>query len=78
MKRFAAVLLAGGRSTRMGTNKALLDYQGMPIWRFQMDKLIQLGPDQLFFSVQSGMEFPSGSWTFVHDRSAGHRSARRS
>lgn len=53
----------------MGTSKALLDYQGSPLWLFQMKKLIQLSPGQIFFSVPAGMEFPSGSWTFVHDRS---------
>ena len=53
----------------MGMNKALLDYEGTPLWRFQMEKLIQLRPDQLFLSVQAGMAFPSGAWTFVHDRS---------
>jgi len=69
MKKFAAVLMAGGRSMRMGTSKALLDYNGTSLWRFQMDKLIKLRPDQLIFSIQPGMEFPSGPWTFVHDRS---------
>jgi molybdopterin-guanine dinucleotide biosynthesis protein A len=67
-KTFAAVLLAGGRSTRMKTNKAFLDFHGMPMWRFQMEKLERLGPDELFFSVQPGMDFPPGAWTFVGDR----------
>jgi molybdenum cofactor guanylyltransferase len=71
MKKFAAVLLAGGRSSRMRTNKALIEYEGTPMWRFQIDKLAKLDPDQLFFSVHPGMEFPAGPWTFVHDRSAG-------
>ena len=70
MKKFAAVLLAGGRSSRMRTNKAFLKYDGMPMWRFQIDKLVKLSPDQLFFSVQQGAEFPPGPWRFVHDRSA--------
>lgn len=70
-EKFAAVLLAGGRSSRMRTSKASIEYEGMPMWRFQIDKLAKLGPDQLFFSVQSGMEFPPGPWTFVHDRVAG-------
>ncbi|MGB9276713.1 MAG: molybdenum cofactor guanylyltransferase [Terrimicrobiaceae bacterium] len=69
MRKFAAVLLAGGRSTRMGTNKASLDYDGQPLWCFQMEKLLRLNPGQLFFSVRPGMGFPRGSWTFVHDRS---------
>lgn len=53
----------------MGMNKALLDYDGQPLWRFQMEKLLRLNPAQLFFSVRPGMGFPRGSWTFVHDRS---------
>lgn len=69
MKSFAAVLLAGGRSARMRTNKALLSHKGMPLWRLQMGKLAQLHPDQLFFSIRPAMKFPSGPWTFIHDRS---------
>lgn len=69
MKNFGAVLLAGGRSTRMRANKALLDYNGIPIWRFQMNKLVELGPDELYFSVQPATVFPQGPWEFVHDRS---------
>ena len=42
-EEFAAVLLAGGRSSRMGTNKASIEYEGMPMWRFQIDKLATLG-----------------------------------
>ena len=71
MKKLAAVLLAGGRSTRMGISKALLDHEGTPLLLFQMKKLVQLCPDQLFFSVQPETEFPPGPWTFVHDRSPG-------
>lgn len=71
MRKFAAVLLAGGRSSRMRTNKALIEYKGLPLWRFQIDKLAQLDPDQLFLSVPPDLEFPSGPWRFVHDRAAG-------
>jgi molybdenum cofactor guanylyltransferase len=69
VNKLAAVLMAGGRSKRMGISKALLDYKGTPLWLFQMEKLVQLHPDRIFFSVPPDMEFPSGSWTFVHDRS---------
>jgi molybdenum cofactor guanylyltransferase len=67
-ERFGAVLLAGGRSSRMRTNKAFLEHEDTPLWRFQIDKLVKLDPDELFFSVQPGMQFPAGPWTFVHDR----------
>ena len=53
----------------MGANKALLLYDGQPLWRFQIEKLIRLNPEQLFFSVRPDMRFPRGPWTFVHDRS---------
>ena len=69
MKKFAAVLLAGGRSTRMGMNKALIDWNGTPLWRFQMDKLLNLRPKELFFAIQPTMNFPAGPWSFVYDRS---------
>ena len=52
----------------MGMSKASLDYMGTPLWLFQMKKLIQLRPGQIFFSVPPDMEFPPGSWTVVHDR----------
>jgi molybdenum cofactor guanylyltransferase len=68
MKKFAAVLLAGGRSKRMKTNKAFLDCKGIPMWRFQIEKLVTLRPDELFFSIQTGMKFPPGQWRFVYDR----------
>jgi molybdenum cofactor guanylyltransferase len=69
MKKFAAVLMAGGQSKRMGTSKALIECGETPLWRLQMNKLVTLRPAELFFSVHPAMAFPSGSWTFVHDRS---------
>lgn len=53
----------------MGTSKALLDHDGTPLWLFQMKKLVQLHPDQLFFSARPESKFPAGPWAFVHDRS---------
>jgi molybdenum cofactor guanylyltransferase len=70
MKRFAAVLLAGGCSSRMGRSKVLLDYRGIPLWRFQLEKLIRLDLNQLFVSVPATFVLPAGPWTIVHDHSA--------
>ena len=36
---FSAVLLAGGESTRMGRDKATLEWRGLPLWAQQLDKL---------------------------------------
>lgn len=51
MKPFSAVLLAGGRSTRMGRDKALLPLaDGRLLWRRQLDVLERLGAAEIMFS----------------------------
>jgi len=47
---FDAVLLAGGKSTRMGTDKAGVLVQGKPLWRRQLATLRALGPDEVYIS----------------------------
>jgi len=48
--RVSAVLLAGGKSTRMGRDKTLLDFDGEPLWQRQLNTLRHLYPDQLLIS----------------------------
>jgi molybdopterin-guanine dinucleotide biosynthesis protein A len=48
--RCSAVLLAGGKSSRMGRDKAFLDIDGQPLWWRQLDKLRQLSPEQIMLS----------------------------
>jgi len=52
-----ALLLAGGRSSRMGLDKATLVFEGEPLWKRQVRLLRQLQPEQLFLSIRS-----SGAW----------------
>ena len=47
---FDAVLLAGGKSTRMGTDKAGVLIRGEPLWRRQLVTLRALGPEEIFIS----------------------------
>ena len=52
MTTFSAVLLAGGRSSRMGRDKAEIRLpDGRPLWRRQLEDVIRpLGPTEILFS----------------------------
>jgi molybdopterin-guanine dinucleotide biosynthesis protein A len=54
----SAVLLAAGRSTRMGRDKALLEFDGRPAWRRQREVLAELRPGEIFLSAR-----PEQTWT---------------
>jgi molybdopterin-guanine dinucleotide biosynthesis protein A len=49
---FSAVLLAAGRSLRMGADKALLTCAGEPLWRRQWRVLEQAGAGEILLSVR--------------------------
>lgn len=49
---FAAALLAGGQSRRMGQDKALLDWGGKPLWQVQLGKIATLNPERLLLSCR--------------------------
>ena len=48
--RFSAAVLAGGRSTRMGADKAGLPFMGMTLAAYQAEKLKALGLTDLMLS----------------------------
>src|SRR5437763_696400 len=50
LKNFSAVLLAGGKSSRMGRDKAFLEIDRVPLWLRQIETLRALSPDELFIS----------------------------
>jgi molybdopterin-guanine dinucleotide biosynthesis protein A len=47
---FSAVLLAGGKSTRMGRDKAGVLVDGEPMWQRQLAKLKAIRPRKIFIS----------------------------
>lgn len=52
-----AVLLAGGQSTRMGTDKAFIVLDGISAWQRQLAKLQTIDPDEVIISAHGGQEF---------------------
>jgi len=49
--RISAVLLAGGKSRRMGQDKATLLFHGRPLWQNQLELLRRLSPTEIFISA---------------------------
>ena len=52
-----AVLIAGGKSSRFGEDKAFFDWNGEPLFQRQLKKLLALGPNQLWLSANGGQDY---------------------
>jgi len=63
----SAVLLAGGKSRRMGQDKATMLFCGMPLWRIQLELLRKIQPQDLFVSAQTDPPWRPGDVAFVAD-----------
>lgn len=69
-RNFSAVLLAAGRSTRMGRDKALLEIDGVPLWQRQRDVLSRAGAAEIFVSAHPEQEWTrraTGFTALLHD-----------
>lgn len=65
---FSAVLLAGGRSTRMGRDKATLEIDGRPLWQRQLATLRATGASELFISGRANGPCAESGVTIIEDR----------
>lgn len=68
---FSGVLLAAGRSVRMGRDKALLPCAGEPLWRRQWRLLEQAGAGEIFLSARPEQAWVPSGVTTLADAVAG-------
>src|SRR5215469_9649562 len=64
---FSAVLLAGGESRRMGTDKAKFLFRGKPLWQVQLETLRRLRPAEIFVSARTDPSWRPNDVQFIAD-----------
>ena len=67
----SAVILAGGRSLRMGRDKAWLPADGRPLLARQMALVKELGLGQIFISGRADVDYSVLGCRVLHDRETG-------
>jgi molybdopterin-guanine dinucleotide biosynthesis protein A len=65
--KVSAVLLAGGKSRRMGEDKATIVFRNVPLWQTQLGLLQKLQLQELFISAQTDPPWRPADIEFVPD-----------
>jgi molybdopterin-guanine dinucleotide biosynthesis protein A len=65
--RFSAVLLAGGKSSRMQRDKAFIEIGSVPLWRRQLRLLQELQPHEIFIAGPRRAEWENEGCTIISD-----------
>lgn len=65
--QFSAAVIAGGKSSRFGTDKAVACWDGRRLIDRQLDLLRALGPAGLFVSGRPGVDYQAGGAAVVLD-----------
>lgn len=68
---FSAVVLAGGRSSRMGRDKALLEIGGRSLLARQIETARAAGAEEVFISGRSDADYGAFGLPVLHDERAG-------
>jgi molybdopterin-guanine dinucleotide biosynthesis protein A len=63
----STVLLAGGESRRMGTDKATFLFRGKPLWQVQLETLRRLRPAEIFLSARTDPSWRPDDVQFIAD-----------
>ena len=63
----SAVLLVGGESRRMGTDKATVLFRGKPLWQVQLETLRRLRLAEMFLSARTDPSWRPNDVQFVAD-----------
>ena len=66
--KVSAVLLVGGKSSRMGQDKATMLFRGEPLWKTQLDHLRRLRPKEILISAQTDPAWRPSDTEFVADQ----------
>jgi molybdopterin-guanine dinucleotide biosynthesis protein A len=69
--RFIGAILAGGESRRMGTDKALLEFDGLPLWRRQQRVLGEAGMAEIVLVRRPGQSDLAAGIPLCRDRFPG-------
>ena len=64
---FTAGLLTGGKSSRMGRDKAGVEFLGTPLWQHQLQTLRNLGAREILISGQKAACYGDSGLTIVED-----------
>lgn len=62
-----AGLIAGGKSSRMGRDKACVEIAGIPLWRRQLDVLAALEPTEILISGRPAAAYAASGLEIVED-----------
>jgi len=65
---FSAVILAGGRSSRMGSDKAWLPFNGRTLLARQIELVRELAPTEVFISGRADTDYASCGGRVLTDR----------